>query len=219
VSPDQEATAGDRPERDAGTWTTTLRAGGQFGKQLPIDILPPEAVERLRAGGTLTPQELALVHAAATAPGSIAGVLPDVLDRIAAPAEVQRSDVAVPGDIPGSAHSWTWTWRPGGAAHGAATGQRPGAPAPGMLARDHVAEPATYYEALSGQRDPHRDVFIAVRRILNLVTWAIALGLPVVLVAIAVLTGQSFETIVFTGIGATVVGLMFKHSFPRTPFG
>ena len=80
-------------------------------------------------------------------------------------------------------------------------------------------EPATYYEALSGRPDPMRDYFVNARRVLNWIVTATATGLPLGLVALGLLTGQSFETIFFMGLGGAIVGLMFHSSFPRTPFG
>jgi len=80
-------------------------------------------------------------------------------------------------------------------------------------------EPATYYEALTGRRDPQREFFVTSRRLLNVTVTLIALGIPVVLVAVGILGGADLPTIVLLGIAGLVVGLMFKSTFPRTPFG
>ena len=80
-------------------------------------------------------------------------------------------------------------------------------------------EPATYYEALTGRRDPHREFFVTSRRLLNLTVTLIAIGIPVLLVAAGMLGGADLQTIVLLGVAGLVVGLMFKSTFPRTPFG
>jgi hypothetical protein len=80
-------------------------------------------------------------------------------------------------------------------------------------------KPATYYEALSGRRDPMRNFFINARRVINAVFWIIAIGLPVGLVTLGIVTGQSLETVVFMGIFGAIIGLMLRTTFPRTPFG
>lgn len=77
----------------------------------------------------------------------------------------------------------------------------------------------TYYEALSGRRDPQREFFMRARRIINTGATVIAIAFPVILVAGAIIAGADLQTIVVLGIGGAVVGLMFKTSFPRTPFG
>jgi hypothetical protein len=182
-----------------------------FGKQLPLDTLPPETIERLRAGGELSPAELTIVQAAALRDAGPLGELvqavlssgagvsvsaDDSLDAAAAAGPHEGNFVAVPG----SARTFKWRWS-----------SQTGPETAGF-------EPATYYEALSGKRDPQRDFFIASRRIINAVVWAIALGLPIGLTALTIGTGQSLETIVWVGIAAFIVGMMFRASFPRTPF-
>ncbi|CAN5580697.1 hypothetical protein BH23CHL6_BH23CHL6_00150 [soil metagenome] len=84
--------------------------------------------------------------------------------------------------------------------------------------QDVEDDPATYYEALTGRRDPARDTFVSARRAINLLVWILALGLPIGLTALTIATGQSLDTIVFVGIGALIVGMMFRSSFPKTPF-
>jgi hypothetical protein len=86
-------------------------------------------------------------------------------------------------------------------------------------ARDRGTEPATYYEALSGRPDPMRGFFVTSRRLLDIVTWIVALGIPLGLVALGILTGESPETIFFMGFLGLFVGMLFKHSLPKTPFG
>lgn len=79
--------------------------------------------------------------------------------------------------------------------------------------------PETYYEALSGRPDPHREFLVTARRTLNLIVTLTAVAIPVGLVALTIVTGQTLETIVFAGIAGAIVGLMLKTTFPRTPFG
>ena len=81
------------------------------------------------------------------------------------------------------------------------------------------SEPATYYEALTGRRDPDRGLFISARTWLNRVVTAIALAIPVLLVGTAILGHADLQTIVLLGVFGLGVGLMLKSSFPRTPFG
>jgi hypothetical protein len=114
------------------------------------------------------------------------------------------TDVAgdpVPVAVPGTTHKFEWTV--GG----------------NEAERDPAPEPATYYEALTGRPDPMRGFFVTTHRILNIVTWIIALGIPVGLVTLGVVLGESTETIVIMGIAGLIVGMMFKVSFPKTPFG
>lgn len=104
--------------------------------------------------------------------------------------------------VPGRERRFEWTWSP-----------------PGADSEDTLEEePVTYYEALTGQRDTLRDFFINARRMLKLISWILVLGLPALIVAVAVATGQTPETIVVMGIGALIVGLMFQRTLPRTPF-
>lgn len=84
---------------------------------------------------------------------------------------------------------------------------------------DNHEKPMTYYEALSGKPDPHREFFITARRMLNLSVTVIAIALPIGLMALAFVTGGDLQTIVFAGIAGAIVGLMFKTTFPKTPFG
>jgi hypothetical protein len=72
---------------------------------------------------------------------------------------------------------------------------------------------------LTGRPDPMRGFFIRSRQLLNVVTWFIALGIPVGLVTLGIVTGASSETIFFMGFAGLVVGMLFKQSLPKTPFG
>jgi hypothetical protein len=103
--------------------------------------------------------------------------------------------------VPGSTQKFEWHW----------TGDDTG--------HDTEREPATYYEALSGRPDPMRGFFVASRRLLDVTTWMIALGVPLGLVLFGVIKGASPDTIFFVGLFSLIVGMLFKHSFPRTPFG
>jgi hypothetical protein len=103
--------------------------------------------------------------------------------------------------VPGSAQKFEWTWKGN------------------EQARETGSEPATYYEALTGQPDPMRSFFVRARRFLDIVTWVIALGIPLALITLAIATGQAPDTIFFMGFAGLVVGMMFKRSFPKTPFG
>ena len=79
-------------------------------------------------------------------------------------------------------------------------------------------KPRTYYEALSGKPDPHGDLFVRARRLLNLSVTLLAIALPIGLMTLAFATGADLQTIVFAGIGGAIIGLMFKSTFPKTPF-
>jgi hypothetical protein len=212
---DRPPDAGDdlEPVADADASVRELKFSRsfRFGKQLPYDILPPETIARLRAGGELSPLELEIVQSAALRD---AGPLGELVRALSSQADVSSSTeasvadlaAAAPADanfvaVPGSVRTFEWRWR------GRPDGQTV------------ELEPATYYEALTGRRDPARSIFITVRRVINLLVWTIALGLPIGLTALTIATGQTLETIVVVGIGAAVVGMMFRSSLPRTPFG
>ena len=114
--------------------------------------------------------------------------------------------------VPEDTRTFKWEWR--GADRNPTADE---APPPGdLLPPDE--KPATYYEALSGRRDPMREFFITARRTIRIGVWLIAIAIPVGLIALTVATGQSFETIVFVAIGGAIVGLMFATTFPKTPF-
>jgi hypothetical protein len=51
------------------------------------------------------------------------------------------------------------------------------------------------------------------------VVTVIAIGIPVSLVLLGIVTGADLQTIVLFGIAGAIVGLMLKSTFPRTPFG
>ena len=103
--------------------------------------------------------------------------------------------------VPGNVRRFRWTWKGDDSA------------------RDTGSEPATYYEAFTGKPDPMRAFFVTSRRLLDLVTWIIALGIPLGLVTLGIVTGASPDTIFFMGFAGLVVGMMFKYSLPKTPFG
>ena len=79
-------------------------------------------------------------------------------------------------------------------------------------------QPATYFEALTGRPDPHREFFVTSRRLLNTVVTLVAIALPVAAIAVGIIGGADLQTIVLFGVAAAIVGAMFKASFPRTPF-
>jgi hypothetical protein len=116
--------------------------------------------------------------------------------------------------VEGPAQTFEWK-RGGGLGHDDREAQRESVEEPPDKL---IGKPMTYYEALSGKRDPQRDFFITGRRLLNLSVTLIAIALPIGLMALAFVTGADFQTIVFAGIGGAIVGLMLKTTFPKTPF-
>jgi hypothetical protein len=82
-----------------------------------------------------------------------------------------------------------------------------------------ATEPATYYEALTGIPDPMRSFFVTARRVMNIISWIVALGLPLALVTLGIVAGESPETIVVLGLAGLLIGMLVRHTFPRTPFG
>jgi hypothetical protein len=181
-------------------------------KPLPTDALSPAAIERLRSGEPLSAEDLEKLRSAAFAGTGILGkvmegMLAEGLVNIPGP---DGADPGAPGDqagnpnfgiVPGTARTFRWKWK----------GNDP--------TRATEPEPATYYEALTGRPDPMREFFIRSRQLLNVVTWFIALGIPVGLVTVGIVTGASSETIFFMGFAGLVVGMLFKQSLPKTPFG
>ncbi|HVM31214.1 MAG TPA: hypothetical protein VM305_10670 [Candidatus Limnocylindrales bacterium] len=81
-----------------------------------------------------------------------------------------------------------------------------------------VHDPVTYFEALTGRRDPHREWFIAARRVLFVLGWVVTLAPMVLLLAAGLLSGESFETIFFMGLFGAIIGAFIRSSLPRTPF-
>lgn len=177
LPPRQPEPTGASLTPDADAKTFSFEHTFSFGKQLPLDAVPPEVLERLRSGGSPSAGELEALRSALGEPGAVVAQ--------------------------GPVRKFTWTW--GGTSDPSDSGAAP--------------KPATYYEALTGKPDPMRDFFITARRILNIGTWIIALGIPIGIVALAIATRQSFETVVFMGIAGAIVGMMFKTTFPKTPFG
>jgi hypothetical protein len=179
-------------------------------KPLPIDILSPEVIESLRSGGQLSADDLEKLRSATWADSRVVGALIDEIVGLAKRQDPDGTDSTLPVDlvgnpnvvvVPGGVQKFEWTWK----------GTDP--------ARDTASEPETYYEALTGQPDPLRGFFVASRRVLNAVTWLIALGVPLGLVTVGVVAGASPDTIFFMGLAGLIVGMMFKSSFPKTPFG
>jgi hypothetical protein len=210
------AELGNKPDRpddgnsDQDKIVFNVNFSSESVKPLPIDVLSPEDIERLRSGGQLSADDLEKLRSATWADSRVVGALVDEIVGLAKRQDPDGTDSTLPADlagnpnvvvVPGGVQKFEWTWK----------GTDP--------ARDTASEPATYYEALTGQPDPLRGFFVASRRVLNAVTWLIALGVPLGLVTVGVVAGASPETIFFVGIGALIVGLMFKASFPRTPFG
>jgi hypothetical protein len=190
---------------------TTFKLQHSFGQTtpLPLDTLSPEALERLRNGGQLTELELAILRREAARSGSLGARLFDTLissgmfdvRTIDGPAPAGPADDNAGVVVSGPTQVFEW---------------RLGADAEST--DQPLRTPATYYEALSGQPDPARDFFITTRRILRLIVVGLALAIPVGVVALTILLGESLETILFFGIGASIVGLMLLRTFPRTPF-
>lgn len=181
-------------------------------KPLPDGVLAPEAIARLRSDGQLTDEEIERLQAAILADsGMIGRFLGGLLATRFADARQQGALPALPPPdaarddgmktFPMGEQRFEWTWR-GGAPEGV----------------EKIA-PATYYEALTGRPDPMRRFFVIARRVLNIATWLIVLGLPLGLITLGVAIGESSETIFFMGFFGLVVGMMFKFTLPRTPFG
>ncbi len=175
-------------------------------RPLPSDFFTADTLERLRSGGQLSADEIAKLQAATSVDSSMVARLLESLeaagftpvDDPAGNATPQPFDTVI---IPGSTRKFEWQWTGDG------------------TAGDPEREPATYYEALSGRPDPMRGFFIASRRLLDVTTWIIALGVPLGLVLLGVIKGAPPETIFFVGVFGLIVGMLFKRSFPRTPFG
>jgi hypothetical protein len=199
-----------RIDRDLDTFDLTIPLGSV--KPLPTGLLSREVIERLRSGEPLSVADLEKLRSATSAD---AGIVEKLMEGLLAAGFVESQDpggadstlpAGLAGDhnvaiVPASAQKFKWTWKSN------------------KQARETGSEPATYYEALTGQPDPMRSFFVTARRLLDVVTWVIALGVPLGLVALAIVTGQAPDTIFFMGFAGLLVGMMFKRSFPRTPFG
>lgn len=209
---DDRATPGDgSPPAEGDPAVRTFQLGGTFGSTtpLPLNLLPPETIERLRAGGELSAEEWEIVQSAGLRGAGTLGALvraalssgllePDATES----GSVRATTIGIDEGVvqPGPARRFEWTWR--------------GTGAPSR----EDDRPATYLELLTGRRDPHGDVFIAARRVLNAVAWAMAIGVPAGLVLLAILTHQSPETTVAIGVLAGIFGLMVRRSIGRSPF-
>jgi hypothetical protein len=181
-------------------------------KPLPAGVLSDEVIERLRSGDPISADDLEKLRSVTSADERIVGKLMEgmLAAGFANSQDADGADPTLPADptgdpnvviVPGSVQKFEWNWKGND------------------LARDTESEPATYYEALTGQPDPMRGFFVTSRRLLNVVTWLIAVGVPLGLVTLGIVTGESPDTIFFMGFAGLVVGMLFKHSFPKTPFG
>ncbi len=187
-------------------------------KPIPAEQLPPDLVARLRSGQPPSAKDMALLRSAAGGEAAMASMLMGAMAAAGVvrrediePGEMHPDDVPIPAEmagdpdvmvVPMGGQKFTWKWN-----------GESGSP------REAGAQPATYYEAMTGRPDPMRGFIVTVRRTLDIITWVIAIGLPVGLVVAAIATGQSSETIFFAGFFGVLVGLMLKKSAPRTPFG
>jgi hypothetical protein len=178
------------------------------GRQQPLSpgALSPELLERLREGGDLTAADWALLRRAAVTEGSVeAGLLSALLRSgligdgvVAAEGSVaQAADGTTIITSPTTVHEWR---------HDPATAHQP------------APVPRTYYEALTGRPHPATDRLISVGRSLHLLVTLLAIGLPIGLTALMISLGESLETIVFVAVGASIVGLMLRSTFPRLAF-
>jgi hypothetical protein len=194
---------GAEPERSESDSAREFRfeRSSEFSGQLPLDVLPPEAIERLRAGGDLTPEEMAMLRSRALADSGPMGRLIGAAITSGLFRETGRGQTSQGPELPGEVRTYEWKWP-------TPTDQPP-----------PVIEPATYYELLSGREDPHREFFVTARQLLNVVAWVVAIGLPLLLVGIGVASGESPETIFFMGVFGLIIGVMIRKSIPRSLFG
>ena len=197
-------------DRDLDTFDLSIPLGSL--KPLPSGLLSPEVIERLRSGEPPSVDDLEKLRSATSADAGIVGKL---MEGLLAAAFVKGQDpdgadstlpAGLAGDhnvviVPGSGRKFEWKWKGN------------------EQARETGSEPATYYETLTGQTDPMRSFFVRARRLLNIVTWVIALAIPLGLITLAIVTGQAPDTIFVMGFAGLLVGMMLKRSFPRTPFG
>jgi hypothetical protein len=220
--PDQrESPRVDPPKSDANVTSprddpglTTFDVNLSFGsvEPLPATVLSPEVIARLRSDGRLTDAEIEGLQAAIQADSGMVGrFLGGLLATGLGEAREQGAAARSPtpdtaGDdgmkaIPIGEQRFAWTWR-GGTPDG-----------------EEKIAPATYYEALTGRPDPMRGFFVTARRVLNIVTWLIVLGLPLGLITLGIVIRESPDTIFFMGFFGLIVGLMFRYTLPKTPFG
>lgn len=198
-------------DRDLDTSDLNIPLGSV--KPLPTGLLSPEVIERLRSGEPLSVADLEKLRSATSADAEIVEKL---MEGLLAAGFVESQDPGGGADstlpaglgddhtiaiAPGSAQKLEWKWKGN------------------EQARETGSQPATYYEALTGRPDPMRSFFVRARRLLDIVTWVIALGVPLGLIALAIVTGQAPDTIFFMGFAGLLVGMMFKRSLPKTPFG
>jgi hypothetical protein len=120
------------------------------------------------------------------------------------PTAAASPPVGAPPDaalVPGGQRTWQWRWE-----------HRP------TDAQPAVEDPQTFYELFSGRPDPNRERFILARRALDVLTWALIIGIPIALIVLALATGQPAENAFYFGIFGLIVGAMIRKSIPR-PFG
>ena len=195
--------------------TPSVDVSFSFGspRPLPPGALSPEAIERLRAGRALSVEDVQGLRAAISRDSGIVGTLLEELLAAGLARQTDKDPSALPtdidpdpiiGSVPIGAYGFTW---------------RPPSDDTEGNTTEPATEPATYYEAMTGQPDPIRGFFVTARRLLNLVTWIVALGVPAALVVLGVATGEAPETIFFMGLAGLIFGLLFKFSLPKTPFG
>lgn len=195
---------GDEPRSadDQSTHDFRLERSAEIGGQLPLDVLPPEVIERLRAGGDLTPEEMAMLRSPALADSGPMGRLIDAAITSGLLRETGRDQPGEAVGLAGDVRTYEWKWQK-----------------PADQTSPPVSEPATYYELLSAREDPNRDFFLTARRMLNHVAWAAALGVPLLLVGLGMASGQSSETIFFVGVFGLIIGVMIRKSVPGPFFG
>jgi hypothetical protein len=207
-SPDVEL-ARSRDDSDLANFDVSLSFGSV--KPLPAGAVSPEAIARLRSDGRLTDEELERLQAAIMADSGMVGrFLGGLLTTRLRDAREQGTVAAsLPPDVAGGdgmeavpigEQRFAWTWQ-GGTHHG-----------------DEQTAPATYFEALTGRPYPMRGVFVTVRRVLSIVSWIIVLGLPLGLITLGVVNGESPDTVFFMGLFGLIVGVMFRYTLPKSPF-
>ena len=175
-----------------------LEHSAELSGQLPLDVFPPEVIERLRAGGDLTTDEMAMLRSRALADSGPMGRQIDAAITAGLFRETGRGELGERVALPGEMRTYEWKW------------QKP------TDQQSPPLEPATYYELLSGKQDPNCGFFLTARRLLDMIVWAIALGLPLLLVAAGVATGESEETILFMGLFGLIIGVMIRKSMPSS---
>ena len=103
---------GAEPERSESDSARDLRfeRSGEFSGQLPLDVLPPEAIERLRAGGDLTPEEMAMLRSRALADSGPMGRLIDAAITSGLFRETGRGQPRHWPELRGEDRAYEWKW-------------------------------------------------------------------------------------------------------------